>query len=141
MLHSCYHRIPPKKLYTILPLLNLMRNMSLIFYVTLLQFQYLSRVAPVLRPEGKLCHSCPPHKLREDIHFSTLGAIYPIRVSPFPRPEGKLYHVLSPSQALKSNTLLIPSSARHRNALFRLIEGKIKQVDTARLETTPPRIL
>lgn len=73
--------------------------MSLIFYVTLLQFQYLSRVAPVLRPEGKLCHFCPFIKR-------------------------------------KKNPLLIPSSARHRNTLSRLIEGKIKQVDTARLETT-----
>ena len=39
--------------------------MSLIFYVTLLQFQYLSRVSPFPRLEGKLCHTCPFHKLRE----------------------------------------------------------------------------
>lgn len=37
----------------------------------------------------------------------------------------------------ESNTLLIPSPAPHRNALSLVIsKQKIKQVDTARLETT-----
>ena len=59
-----------------------------------------------------------------------LGVVYFIRIAPVLRPEGKHRHDLSLSQASESNSLLIPSSAPHQNALSPVPSKKIKSIDS-----------